>query len=273
MPQTVTAQELVDRYDVLLLDAFGVLNNGAGPLPIGLALLDEIRRQNKRYLVLTNDVSRLPETISRRLRGFGMDIPDHAILTSGFLIKPYFDHHNLAGSRCIVLGTDDTRAYVRHAGGIVVAISEAAEPDVVIAGDDAGFDFLPGMDATVSAMFRALDDGRSLHLLLPNPDVVYPKGERSFGFTAGGVALLLETAIAQRYPHNPPRFVRLGKPHRPIFAEALRRAGGDRVVMVGDQIATDIAGAVAAGIAAALVPDGVSRLEGAEVLPNYIVVS
>ena len=74
---------------------------------------------------------------------------------------------------------------------------------------------------------------------------------RRSGFTSGAIALLLETALARRYPHEPPRFVRLGKPHRPLFDEAARRRGVqitlpiDAVVAEGwrDAIAASLPGA------------------------------
>ena len=43
-----------------------------------------------------------------------------------------------------------------------------------------------------------------------------------------------------------------------MFEEARRRAGTDSLVMIGDQLETDIAGACNAGIDSALVATGVS---------------
>ena len=74
---------------------------------------------------------------------------------------------------------------------------------------------------------------------------------------AGAMALLIEAALGRRYPGHGLMFDRLGKPGPQLFAEARRRVGG-RVVMIGDQLETDIAGACAAGIDAALLA-GVSR--------------
>ena len=52
-----------------------------------------------------------------------------------------------------------------------------------------------------------------MRLILPNPDLIYPRGEHSFGIAAGGVALLFEAALRRRYPgRDDLAFVRLGKP-------------------------------------------------------------
>jgi ribonucleotide monophosphatase NagD (HAD superfamily) len=105
---------------------------------------------------------------------------------------------------------------------------------------------------------RALDAGVALELVLPNPDLVYPKPGGAFGVTTGAVAMLVEAALHRLRP-GAPRFVPLGKPHPPIYAEARRRLGPvARPLAIGDSIETDVAGALAAGIEVALVDGGVS---------------
>jgi ribonucleotide monophosphatase NagD (HAD superfamily) len=70
---------------------------------------------------------------------------------------------------------------------------------------------------------------------------------------------MFEGALALRYPHRTDlRFVRLGKPNTPIFEDAIRRLGTTRVVMVGDTLETDIAGARAAGLDAVWIETGVT---------------
>jgi hypothetical protein len=51
-----------------------------------------------------------------------------------------------------------------------------------------------------------------------------------------------------------------GKPERPLFDETLRRVGGDRPLMIGDSLHTDIAGARHAGTDSLLVMTGVTAL-------------
>jgi hypothetical protein len=52
-----------------------------------------------------------------------------------------------------------------------------------------------------------------------------------------------------------------GKPSRPLLDETVRRVGGERPLMVGDRLDTDIAGATNAGVDALLVLTGVTGLE------------
>ena len=108
-------------------------------------------------------------------------------------------------------------------------------------------------------------------LVLPNPDLVYPKGGGELGFTAGAMALLVEAALARRFPDQGLVFDRLGKPAPDLFLAGTQRLGVERVVMIGDQLETDIAGARAAGIDAALLA-GISRWKpGNAIAPTYLL--
>ena len=60
---------------------------------------------------------------------------------------------------------------------------------------------------------------------------------------------MFESALRARYPHRTGlSFTRLGKPNQGLFAEALRRSGTRNMVMIGDQLETDIQGAGSFGL-------------------------
>ena len=251
--------DLVARYDVVLLDAYGVLVNSAGLMPNARTLVDAITGQGRGFFVVTNDASRLPQTLTARVQRFGLPIPAEAFITTGSLLPGYFADNALVGARCMVLGPADSESYVRAAGGQVVPVEAGQDCDAVVVCDEAGFSFLDTLDNVLSALYRHFDRGDQVALIQPNPDLIYPKGNNAYGFTSGAITLILEAALARRYPGRDLLFARLGKPHRPIFDQARRLAGTDSLLMIGDQLETDIAGARAAGIDAALVTTGVSR--------------
>lgn len=254
---SVGIDALVDRYETLLLDAYGTLVDTTGALPGAAALVARMERIGKPYLVLTNDASKLPETAAARYREFGLPLPAERILSSGLLLDAHFSAHGLVGARCAVLGPPDAERHVQRAGGEVVPIT--ASFDVLVLADEKGFDFLPVMDAALSSLCAAIDAGRPLHLVAPNPDLLYPASAGRFGFAAGAMALMIEAALAARYPHRPlPSFVRLGKPHAAMFDAAVARLGTRSAVMIGDQLETDIRGAADYGLDTALVCGGVS---------------
>ena len=80
--------------------------------------------------------------------------------------------------------------------------------------------------------------------------------------------------MARRHP-SPPRFEALGKPAPALFELARARlAGAARVVMIGDQLETDIAGARATGLDAALVAGVSTWRAGAappELAPHWLL--
>jgi HAD superfamily hydrolase (TIGR01459 family) len=257
VPTPARFAALIDRYEGFLFDAYGVLVDAGGVAPGAAAALAALTAAGKPFAVVTNDASRLPTTAAARFARVGLPIAAEQVVSSGLMLGPAVAAAGLAGARAIVLGTADARAYAADAGLEVVATADDAAIDALVICDDAGFDFLAGMNAALTACVRALDGGRPLGLIVANPDLVFPRGGGRLGFTAGTMAAMIEAVLARRYV-TPPRFVAVGKPAPAIFAEGQRRLGvTGPVVMIGDQLETDIAGARAAGLDAALI-EGVS---------------
>jgi HAD superfamily hydrolase (TIGR01450 family) len=260
-PQRLPLTTVLDRHAGVLLDAYGVLVNLDGALPGAPELIRRLNRAGQPYLVVSNTAARLPEHAAKRYQAFGLDLAAERILTSGLLLAGYFQLHGLTGRRCLVLGPEDSLAYVTRAGGLAVDWRE--DFDVLVLADQAGFPFMAAMDGVLSRLFEKMDAGLEVPLLLPNPDLIYPSGQ-GYGFTAGAAALMLEAALRQRYPQRPGLgFTRLGKPHGGLFESAAGRLGTRDLVMIGDQLETDIRGANAFGIASALVTGGVSLTDRA----------
>lgn len=266
---------LIQRYRVILLDAYGVLVNSEGALPGACALLDHLTRIRKPYYILTNDATKPPQIAASRYHGFGLTIEAERIISAGSLLPAYFRNHGLTGKPCAVLGPEGSLSYAEQAGARVVAPDEPFE--VLIVADQTGFPFLAAVDAALTRLIRTIDSGRSVHLLLPNPDLIYPS-PKGFGITSGSVALILEAALHLRYPHRDDlHFVPLGKPQPGLFEEAARRSNTRDMVMIGDQIATDITGARTFGVDSALLPGGVTGhdpgLLAGTIRPTYLLPS
>ncbi len=274
-PPEVTLEYLIDRYSVILFDAYGVLANSDLVVPGASEAIGHLNEVGKPYFVLTNDASALPETRAARYENLGLPIGAERIITSGSLLKGYFREHELEGMRCVVLGTVDSARYVESAGGVVV--TSDGDFDALIIGDQSGFPLLETGSAAMTGLFRLIDAGRPPKLILPNPDLIYPS-EKGFAFASGTVAQMFEGALSLRYPHSADlRFTRLGKPHSAIYEEAYRRSGTMDMVMIGDTPDTDIRGANNFGIASALIGTGVSTQDVSmlpdEDVPTYVMRS
>lgn len=263
---------LIERYDLILFDAYGVLVHATGAMPGAPDTIARLNRAEKPFAVLTNDASKLPESAARRYQGFGIDITADRILSSGVLLREYFERHQLHGCDCVVLGTTDSVRFVEQAGGTVVPAGSAF--DVLVIGDENGYDFVATVDAALTALFHAIDNGNCVRLVLPNPDLIFPHGENRFGIAAGSIALMIEAALRRRYPGRTDLvFDRLGKPQPDLYESAMRRYETRNAVMIGDQLETDIAGALSCGIHCALIATGVAVVNSAtsatSIRPTY----
>lgn len=270
---TTPLAEVLASHAVPLFDAYGVLVDASGARPGAPAVIQRLLDAGRTFFVLTNDGSRLPATCASRYRRVGLPIEAEQVISTAGLLPRYYLDHGLAGARTLLLGPDDARRAIEAGGGEVVDAQE--EIDVVVVADEAFQPLLPRCDDALSAVGRELERGRRPRLVLLNPDLIYPRGDGGFGLTAGSIAAMLEAGWALRYPEIAPRFERLGKPHAPIFEEAVRRAGTRDLVLLGDQLETDIRGANRFGIASALVLGGVSRWPvpgaDAERTPRYVI--
>lgn len=250
---------LMSAYAVILFDAYGVLIDHYRPLPHAVQAVKRLNERKQQYFVITNDASSLPETRARIFQSAGLSIGTERIISSGHLLADYFTEHGLHGARCAVLGPEDSFEYVRRAGGEIVPLDAGTDADAMIIGDQSGFDFWEGVNNLLNAICRCVDAGRAPTLLLANPDIIYPDRDERIAFASGSVAVMIEAGLAARYPGKEKLvFTRLGKPYAPLFHKAESLTGTRNLVMLGDQLLTDIKGANDYGIDSALVLGGVT---------------
>lgn len=261
----ITMAEAIARYEVLLFDAFGVLVRTDGPLPGAAALIAHLNAIGKPYTIVTNDASRSIATTAARFASFDMPIPAARIITSGSLIGDYIEAHGLSGARCLALGSPDALASVEATGATLTTPGDTRDPiAALILADIPRRGLIEALEGTVTTLLATIDAGHAPHLVLPNPDLIYPRTATSLGLTAGAFAHMILGILEDRYPGRTFRFERLGKPHPFIFERALAQHPNtplDRVLMIGDQLPTDILGARRFGLDAALVRTGLARDE------------
>src|SRR5690606_32195719 len=146
VPAHTTTAELLDRYDGVLLDIYGVLFDASGPLPGALELLADLRRRRAPHAFVTSDASRSTATYGKRFASHGIDVAPEQVVTAGSLLPGCCAARGLVGARTCVLGTPESADYVRAGGGGVVPVSQGMELDVLAVCDDAGFEFRAGIE-------------------------------------------------------------------------------------------------------------------------------
>ena len=271
MAETRSLCDLIGDYEAFLLDAFGVLVTHAGAVPGASEGVAAIKAAGQRVFVVTNDASRHPERAAAWYRELGIEIEAHEVISSGTLLGGWISARGLVDKRVLVLGTQDSLQMLREAGAHPVSpvattpgqSADWKDFDAVALCDEAGYPLIEASEAVLNAIRAWHEQGRQLPVALANPDVIYPLGGDKMGLAIGAVASMLGAALEITDGLKLTDWCEpLGKPYPPIFLEAERRAGSKKLLMVGDQLRTDIAGANNFGIDSALMTtSGVHRGE------------
>jgi glycerol-1-phosphatase len=238
---------LLDKYDHVVLDLDGCVwvgNTCTRGAPDAVAGL---RAAGKSIVFLTNDTRRSPEEYVRKLWSLGLQASLEEVVTVGAAIQ-----HLLAdrgrGLLTYVIGSPAIFRHVADSGQrIVNGTGRAAEADlVVIAGHDE-LNFNELRDATQAVVGGA-------EMIAANRDRTFPAEDGLWPGT-GAIVAALEYATEREA-------TAVGKPNPEIFRTALDRMGPGRTLVVGDRLDSDLGGAAAAGLDAAIVLTGVtSRAE------------
>jgi HAD superfamily hydrolase (TIGR01457 family) len=234
---------LLDRYDCFLLDLDGVVVRGDAAVPGAPETLRLVRKRGKGAVFVTNNSSRTPEDVARRLTSVGIDASPEDVVTSALATASMLAAE---GTRtAFVVGEEGISAALRDSGMDVLG-GEATSADVVVVGWDRRVDFAKLRTACLLVQ-------RGSRLVATNADPSYPAPE---GLVPGAGALL--AAITTTTGAIP---TVVGKPQPELFRAALAAGGGGRALIVGDRLETDIAGAAALGWDSLLVLTGVARAE------------
>ncbi|WP_084794593.1 HAD-IIA family hydrolase [Pseudoponticoccus marisrubri] len=238
-----TLEDIADRFDVFLLDAFGVLNIGEAAIPGVVERIAGLQARGKRCLVVTNAAGYPHAMLMARYARLGYAFDPADVISSratllaalrdaparrwGLMATERFGTEDLEGIDITFLA-EDPDAYDRVEGFLMLGSAAWTEP----------------RQALLEDALRARP--RPVHV--GNPDIVAPR-ETGFSIEPGYFAHRLANATGIT-----PLF--FGKPFANIYDLAFARLGPvdrSRVVMVGDSLHTDVLGAQTAGIASALV--------------------
>jgi len=244
--------ELVDRYDVILLDIWGVLTNGSQAYDGVLEAVHKLKKAGKTIVVLSNSSKRKEATV-RMLTKLGFNTDDFAkIITSGevsytMLKDPLF----MPGldRKVTVLGSgDEDVEYCRAAGWDVCSIDDAslvlARGTFTVVTDTIQEDKRTDAKAYEEALDKTLQQAakRKLPMLISNPDKVRPDAERPP--MPGKIGDMYKTLLDDS-DHGLIR--RIGKPFPDVY-QAAGFSKDDRLCMVGDALETDVTGGIRNGV-------------------------
>lgn len=235
---------LADAYEGFLLDLDGVLFRGDQAIPAAAPTVDSLRAAGKRLVFLTNNSARTPEQVAEKLNRMGIGAAPEEVVTSAQATAKLLGKRHGRGLTAYVIGRDGIRSALEAEGIRVLDGDNHGATDVVVVGWDDQVTYEALRRATVLVRGGA-------QLVATNSDASYPAPGNELWPGAGAILAAVETASEARAEV-------VGKPHRPLFDAAISRAGTENVLVVGDRIETDIAGAAAVGLDSVLVLSGAS---------------
>jgi HAD superfamily hydrolase (TIGR01459 family) len=250
-------RELAVRYDGVILDLWGVVHDGTAPFPGVLDCLERLIAAGKRIVLLSN-APRRADDVGRRIAQIGVPAGlYHGIMSSGeeawqFLAERSDPFYAGLGRKCLHICSDRDLEIREGLGLDFVETPEAAD-FILNTGPAEWEDTIADYDAVLRAA-----QVRGLAMVCANPDlIVMHRGQPAL--CAGALAEHYETIGGTVRWH--------GKPHPSVYESCLPLLGIEdksRLLVIGDSLRTDIAGAKAAGIGSLFVTGGVHAGEFAD---------
>ncbi|MDC7252775.1 HAD-IIA family hydrolase [Wohlfahrtiimonas chitiniclastica] len=281
MPQPVKAArpiasllEIVDEFDVMLLDGFGVLNVGPNPIDGMPEVINALMASGKQAFVLTNGATFPVAINAARYPKWGYPIPLAQVISSRMAAEHAIAAHPLTALDQLwgVVGSPHYDASTIDARTVYLTEENIDKVDGIL--------FLGTMEWSPEKQAWLVEHlkKRPRPILIGNPDVCAPLAT---GFTVepGQYALdfkAIDGVDVQFF----------GKPFQLCYSlsyERIRDIAGnvplDRILMVGDTLHTDILGGNTCGMKTALMADyGFLRgqdpypyIEASGITPDFVV--
>jgi NagD protein len=233
-----------------IIDMDGVLVKGNQMIPGADKFIDKLRKQNRKFLLLTNNPAYTPRDLSHRLQASGINIEEHQIFTSA-LATAAFLHRQRPDGKAFVLGESGLTEAIHNIGYIITDM----QPDYVVLGETKNYDY-----QMIKKAIRLIHDNGA-RFIATNPD--------SSGPSEGGIvpACGAMAALIQKASGVAPFFV--GKPNALMMRTALNylNVHSENTIMVGDRMDTDVVAGVTSGMKTILVLSGVTKAEDIEKFP------
>ena len=248
--------EELQRRKAFISDMDGVIYHGNQLLPGVREFLDWLRKEDKKFLFLTNSSERSPRELGEKMLRLGLEIEEEHFYTSAQATAAFLSQQCPGGS-----------VFVIGEAGLINALYNAGfsmndtDPDYVVMGDTRSYSY-EKLEQAVTLVRNGAK------LIGTNPDLTGPT-EKGIVPSTGALIAPIELATASKA-----YFV--GKPNPLIMRHAMKKLGCRReeTVIIGDRMDTDIIAGIEAEIATVLVLSGVTSQEDLKYFayrPRYIL--
>ena len=239
-----------------ICDMDGVIYHGNKLLPGVKEFVTWLRKEDKKFLFLTNASQRSPLELQQKLARLGVEVEKEHFYTSALATAGFLKQQRPNGS-----------VFVIGEAGLINALYDAGftmndvNPDYVVVGESKTYN----MDMLEHAVNLVV---RGAKLIGTNPDLTGPI-EGGISPATGALMAPIELATSKKAYY-------VGKPNPLMMRQALKRLGTKReeTVIVGDRMDTDILSGMESEIDTVLVLSGVTdntEMERFAYRPVYIL--
>ncbi|MEM1365745.1 MAG: TIGR01459 family HAD-type hydrolase [Pseudomonadota bacterium] len=237
--------EISGRFDAIVFDQWGVLHDGTTPYNGVPEAVGALAASGKTLAVLSNSGKRSAPNAKRIAeKGYPSSWFSQVMTSGEALWLDLADAGDELRLLPIVREHGDAEAWADGLGNVSLTQTPQDADGILLMGlPDAGAD-----EHVARALAAALAD--KIPIYCSNPDRASPR--------AGGLTVVSPGELAHRQKDAGGMVHFYGKPHRPIFDRLQTELGvaPNRILMVGDSLEHDIAGARAAGWSSLFVEGG-----------------
>lgn len=234
-------KEVLRNIELFLFDLDGTLYLGDKLFSFTKELLAEIKRQNKKYVFITNNSSKNPEDYVKKFRLLGIEAQADDFITSGRVTAQYL-LENYKDSELYVCGTNSLKEEFLRDGLKITDNTDKAEAVVI------------GCDTELR--FKKLDDvcrllyTSKIPYIATHPDMSCPT-EYGKMPDCGAIVDMIFIATGKM-----PIFIGKPSPLMPELAMYITDIQREQTAVIGDRLSTDIKSGNAASTKTILVFSG-----------------
>ncbi|MGX7112418.1 TIGR01457 family HAD-type hydrolase [Gemella cuniculi] len=245
----------IKKYKLYLIDLDGTIYSGDKRINFAKEFVDYLNKNEIDYLFLTNNSTKEPQDVEKKLEEFRVVTTIQHVYTSSDATKFYLKNKDY--KKLYIIGEEGLKSTLREFE------QKTSEEDVeaVVVGLDRELTYEKLTIAT-----RAVLNGAEL--IGTNPDTLLPTAD-GFSPSNGGQIKYLEHATSRVATV-------IGKPNKIIMESAMSLFNykKDDIVMVGDNYETDIMSGINSGIDTIHVQTGVTSVEELlkkDIQPTYTI--
>lgn len=232
------------QYKGYLIDLDGTMYKGADEIDGAKQFIDYLNQHDIPHLYVTNNSTKVPEDVVKKLAAFGIEATSEEVVTSALATAHYIKQENAQAS-IYVIGEGGLRQALLNQG---LTLIDDTHVDYVVVGLDTKVDYDKFSQGTLGVRNGA-------KFISTNQDISIPN-ERGFLPGNGAITSVITTSTKVQ-----PTFI--GKPQPIIMDMAMDviNLPKEEVAMVGDLYETDIMSGINAGIDTIHVQTGVTSKE------------